>query len=189
MASCALHAAFLAKEGITGPLEVFEGNKGFMDSIAGRFEIDWRKENLEVVNRTILKKYNAEIHSQSAIDCMLSLRKSERVKAEDVDSIDVEIFDVAYNIIGGGEEGEKKLVRTKEEADHSLPYILSAALIDGKVTPEQYLPQRIMGSDVQALLKKIQVTPSAELSSRFPNAMPCEITIHLKNGKTVSKNG
>jgi len=187
MASCALHGAFLAKEGITGPLEVFEGNKGFMDSVAGRFEIDWGKENLEMVNRTILKKYNAEVHSQSAIDCMLFLRNVERVRAQDVESITVRIFDVAYNIIGGGEEGNKKLVRTKEEADHSLPYILSAALIDGKVTTEQYTPQRIIGSDVQALLKKIEVHPSKEFSSRFPNAMPCEITIHLRNGKALTK--
>ena len=187
MGSCALHAAFLAKEGITGPMEVFEGNKGFMDSIAGRFEIDWSKENLEAVNRTILKKYNAEIHSQSAIECMLSLRNVEGVRAEDVDSISVRIFDVAYNIIGGGEEGDKKLVRTKEEADHSLPYILSAALIDGEVTPKQYVPKRIIGSDVQALLKKVQVHPSEEFSSRFPNVVPCEITVRLKNGKSASK--
>jgi 2-methylcitrate dehydratase len=41
------HAAFLAKYGITGPEEVFEGNKGFKHSIAGDFEIDWTSENLE----------------------------------------------------------------------------------------------------------------------------------------------
>jgi len=187
MASCALHGVFFAKEGITGPLEVFEGNKGFMDSIAGRFEIDWGRENLEAVNRTILKKFNAEIHSQSAIDCILSLRKTQGIRAENVDRIDVKIFDVAYNIIGGGEEGDKKLVRTKEEADHSLPYILSAALIDGEVTPEQYMPRRIMGSDVQTLLTKIQIHPSKEFSGRFPNAVPCEITIRLKDGKSVSR--
>jgi len=187
MASCGLHAAFLASEGITGPLEVFEGNKGFMDSVAGRFKINWGEENLEMVNRTILKKYNAEIHSQSAIECMLYLRDEEGIEAQDVDSITVRIFDVAYNIIGGGEEGEKKMVRTKEEADHSLPYILSAALIDGEVTPEQYKPQRITGSDVQNLLRKIQVHPSKEFSDRFPNAMPCEITVHLTSGKTVTK--
>jgi 2-methylcitrate dehydratase len=187
MASCALHGAFLAREGITGPLEVFEGKKGFVESVAGRFEIDWSKENLEIVNRTILKKYNAEVHSQSAIECMLFLRNVEGIRAQDIGSIKVHIFDVAYDIIGGGKEGEKKLVQTKEEADHSLPYILSAALIDGKVTPQQYNPQRITGSDVQALLKKIQVHPSKEFSDRFPNAMPCEITIHLRNGKTVTK--
>src|SRR5256714_13364611 len=55
---------FLAMHGITGPLEVFEGNKGFMDAIAGRFEIDWQGENLEIVKRTNIKKYNAEFHSQ-----------------------------------------------------------------------------------------------------------------------------
>ena len=158
-----------------------------MDSVAGRFEIDWSKENLEAVNRTILKKYNAEIHSQSAIECMLAIRTVDKVKAEDVDSINVHIFDVAYKIIGGGEEGEKKLVRTKEEADHSLPYILSAALIDGEVSPEQYRPQRITQSDVQALLRKVQVYPSEEFSNRFPDAMPCEITIHLRSGQTVTR--
>jgi 2-methylcitrate dehydratase len=118
---------------------------------------------------------------------MLFLREMDGARAQDVDSINVKIFDVAYNIIGGGEEGEKKNVRTKEEADHSLPYILSVALIDGKVTPEQYLRERIVRNDVQALLKKIQVAPSKEFSSRFPNAMPCEITIHLKSGKTVTR--
>jgi len=187
MAFCALHGAFLAREGITGPLEVFEGNRGFMDSVAGRFQIDWNKENLEIVNRTILKKYNAEIHSQSAIECMLYLRNVEGIRAQDVDSIGVRVFDVAYDIIGGGEEGEKKLVTTKEEADHSLAYILSVALIDGKVTPEQYEPQRIMGSDIQSLLKKIQVHPSKEFSNSFPNALPCEITVRLRNGKTVTR--
>src|SRR5512136_1172040 len=40
------HAAFMAMQGITGPLEVFEGNKGFMDTIAGQFEIDWSQEDL-----------------------------------------------------------------------------------------------------------------------------------------------
>jgi 2-methylcitrate dehydratase len=187
MSFCAVQGAFLAREGITGPPEVFEGNKGFMDAVAGKFEIDWSRENLEMVNRTVLKKYNAEMHSQSAIECVLSLRNENRIEAEDVESIEVHIFDVAYNIIGGGEEGEKKLVRTKEEADHSLPYILSAALIDGKVSPDQYVPQRIRRSDVQALLQKVQVYPSEEFSQRFPNAMPCEITIHLKSGKTLSK--
>ncbi|HLR32448.1 MAG TPA: MmgE/PrpD family protein, partial [Fodinibius sp.] len=54
------HAVLLAKYGITGPPAVFEGNKGFMDSIAGEFEIDWSAEDLERVRNTIIKKYNAE---------------------------------------------------------------------------------------------------------------------------------
>src|SRR5258708_29377317 len=55
----ALHAAFLAMRGITGPLEVFEGNKGFMDAIAGHFHVDWENEPLDALLKTIIKRYNA----------------------------------------------------------------------------------------------------------------------------------
>ena len=102
----AIHAAFLAMRGITGPLEVFEGNKGFMDSIAGHFEADWEHEDLELVRRTSLKKYNAEFHSQSALEGILELRESHRLRPEQVERIEIAIFDVSYNIIGGGEEGD-----------------------------------------------------------------------------------
>jgi 2-methylcitrate dehydratase MmgE/PrpD-like protein/(2R)-phospho-3-sulfolactate synthase (ComA) len=55
---------------------------------------------------------------------------------------------VAHKIIGGGEEGPKIEVRTKEEADHSLPYIIAVALLDGEVLPVQYAPERIQRADV-----------------------------------------
>ncbi len=180
----ATHAAFLAMRGISGPLEVFEGNKGFMDSIAGHFEMDWSKENLEAVRRTSVKKYNAEFHSQTALEGVLELRAAHHLRAEEIESVNIDIFDVAYNIIGGGEEGDKRQIHTKEEADHSLPYIVAVALLDGEVTPEQYAPERIVRQDVQSLLRKVTIRPDDELSKRFPDEMPCRIQITLKNGQT-----
>lgn len=186
MASGAIKATFLAKDGITGPLEVFEGNKGMMDTISGQFKIDWSREGLDLVEKTILKSYNSEVHSQSAIACMLKLRKRLGLTAEEVDRVEVRIFDVAFNIIGGGEEGEKKeSIQTKEQADHSLPYILAVALLDGKVMPEQYESDRINSSDVQDLLKRIHVKPDKEFSAKFPRQMPVEITVRTKGGKTL----
>lgn len=182
----AMNVAFLAREGVTGPREIFEGNKGFMDTIAGPFSIDWTHEKLDLVTQTILKRYNAEIHSQSAIEAILQLRARYHLSPGEIDWARVEIFDVAYNIIGGGEEGDKRLVRTKEEADHSLPYLLAVALLDGEVTPAQYAPERIQREDVQRLLRKITVRPLRGLSERFPELMPCRIEIALRNGRTVS---
>ena len=66
---------------------------------------------------------------------------------------------MAYNIIGGGEEGDKTTVSTKEQADHSLPYMLAVAILDGQVMPEQYEQERIRRADVQALLGKVSVQP------------------------------
>ena len=178
-----MSAALLAKYGISGPLAVFEGNKGFMDAISGTFSIDWLNEDLERVTKTILKKYNAEIHSQSSIEAMLELKNKYGFNGDNVKRIEIEIFDVAYNIIGGGEEGDKTIVHKKEEADHSLQYMVAAALLDGKVTPEQYKPDRIEQKDIQSLLQRVNVTPNQEFSARFPEEMPVRLTVLLKNGE------
>lgn len=182
-----VYATFLAMHGVTGPLEVFEGNKGFMDTISGRFEIDWSREDLERVTRTIVKKYNAEIHSQSAIEGVLELKADHGFINAEVASVEIEIFDVAYHIIGGGVEGDKTVVRTKEEADHSLPYIIAVAILDEQVMPEQYSPERIKRPDVQSLLRKIRARPSADYSQRFPDEMPCRITVWLNDGRILIK--
>ncbi|PWB92599.1 MmgE/PrpD family protein [Methylosinus sporium] len=185
-AMAATHAALLAAHGITGPAEVFEGNKGFEETIAGHFEIDWPREDLESVTRTILKKHNAEIHSQSAIDAALDIRARPGFSAASVREARLETFAVAFQIIGGGEEGDKRLVRNKEEADHSLPYMLAVALIDGEVQPEQYAPQRILAEDVQTLLRKVMIAPSPELSTLFPKFLPARLAIELENGRLLA---
>lgn len=179
------HAAMLGQHGITGPPAVFEGNKGFMDSIAGSFSIDWQNEDLERVTNTIIKKYNAEIHSQSSIEAMIELKNEHGFEPGQVDQIEIEIFDVAYHIIGGGEEGDKTIVQTKEEADHSLQYMVAAALLDGTVMPEQYRPERIKSEDIQSLLQKVTVRPNAEYSDRFPDEMPVRLSVHLKDGTSL----
>ena len=182
-----VQATFLARRGITGPLEVFEGNKGFIDAIAGPFRIDWPTEDLERVTRTILKRHNAEIHAQTAIDAALELKRQHRFTPADVDRIDVEVFDVAHKIIGGGEEGDKSIVCTKEEADHSLPYLVAVALLDNEVLPPQFAPDRIRRKDVQQLLCRVSVRSSPAYSRRFPDEMPARVAVTLRNGHTVSR--
>ncbi len=183
----AVHAAFLAKRGITGPLEVFEGNKGFMEAIAGSFQIDWPSEDLERVRQTSTKAFNAEIHAQSALEGMLELRTAEALLPEAIEAIEVDIFDVAFHIIGGGEEGEKRSVVTKEQADHSLPYMLAVALLDGAVGPAQYAPERIVRPDVQGLLQRVVIRPDPALSAVFPAQMPCRLAVRTNDGRSFSK--
>jgi 2-methylcitrate dehydratase len=159
------HAAFLAMRGVTGPLEVFEGNKGLMEAITGHFELDWSKETLEAVLRTSVKKYNAEFHSQSTLEGILELRAAHHIYPEEIKDIKIDIFDVA---------------------DHSLPYMIAVALLDGEVSPAQYTSGRIVREDVQSLLRKVTIHPDEALSRRFPAEMPSRITIDLKGGQTLS---
>jgi 2-methylcitrate dehydratase len=182
----AVEAAYLAARGVTGPPEVFEGNKGFMDTIAGRFEIDWEREDIERVRLTFLKRYNAEIHSQSALEALLDLRDAHNVDPASVERVELETFQVAYDIIGGGEEGGKKQIQTKEQADHSLPFLLAVALLDGQVLPEQFASERIIRADVQDLLRRVDVRPAADLTRRFPAEHACRLHLHLADGSALT---
>jgi 2-methylcitrate dehydratase len=186
LAGAVTQTTFLARRGITGPLEVFEGEKGFMDAVAGYFELNWETEDLERVTQTILKKYNAEIHSQSVLEAVLDLRAREHLLAADVERVEIDVFDVAYRTIGGGEEGDKTVVCTKEAADHSLPYLVAVALLDGEVMPEQYRPARIRSDDVQALLQRVAVRPDDGFSRRFPAEMPCRVRVTLRAGRVLT---
>jgi len=180
-----VHAAFLAARGVTGPPEVFEGNKGWRWSVSGDWELDWAAEDLERVTRTDIKKYNAEIHSQSSVEGALELAREHEIDAAEIERVDLEVFDVAYDIIGGGEEGGKKEVVTKEQADHSLPYIVAVGLLDGGVYPEQYRPERIRSDDVQDLLQRVHVHRSEEYSRRFPEEHACRVRITTRGGESV----
>jgi 2-methylcitrate dehydratase len=181
----AVHAAFLARHGITGPAEVFEGNKGFMDAIAGPFHVEWEKENLDAVLRTSVKRFNAEFHAQAVLEAVQELRAAHSLDPAQVERVDLDVFQVAYDIIGGGEEGDKTVVRTKEEADHSLPYMTAAMLLDGDLLPPQYAPERIVADDVQDLLRRVHIRPDPELSARFPAHHACRVRITLRDGQVL----
>src|SRR5204863_3866793 len=74
VAAASTHATLLAGRGLTGPLQVFEGVGGFFRALRKKFRIDWEKEGLSAVTRTSIKRYNAEVHTQSAIEALLELR-------------------------------------------------------------------------------------------------------------------
>jgi 2-methylcitrate dehydratase len=139
------------------------------------------------VRHTILKRYNAEIHSQSAIEAALELKHKYGFSPDDIKWVEIDIFKVAYDIIGGGEEGDKTIVRTKEEADHSLPYMVAVALLDDEVLPAQYELDRIQRQDVQLLLRKVVVRPSETYSSVFPEQHACKVEITLDSGRRFAK--
>lgn len=186
-AFAATRATFLAARGVTGPRAVLEGRKGFMEAIAGPFTIDWRAEGLDAALETVLKRFAAEVHAQSAVEAVLELRREHGIRATDVRGVEVDTFDVARSIIGGGDEGQKHRVATREEADHSLPYVVAVALVDGRVAPEQYEADRILAREVQRLIARVAVREDPALSRRFPAELPTRVRILLADGRVVAR--
>ena len=151
----AMNALFLARRGVQGPLAVIEGPNGLDNLLHMQVNIDWEHERYEGVVSSTIKKYNAEIHTQSAIHCMAELVRQQAIRAGDVISIEADVPQITFDFTGGGLYGPvEQNITAKEQADHSLPYLLAVALLDGTVLPAQFAPDRINRADVQQLLRK-----------------------------------
>jgi 2-methylcitrate dehydratase len=181
----AMNTLFLARRGVEGPLQVIEGVNGIDNLLHMQVHIDWDKEGYEGVLESTIKKYNAMIHTQSAVHCMVELARQNKVDPTRILSIEADVTRMTYDFAGGGLYGVDKVIKTKEQADHSLPYLLAVALLDGDVMPAQFDPDRIAKADVQQLLKKVSVRPDQEFTDRYPAKMPAKITIRLQDGKVI----
>ena len=181
----AMNTLFLARRGVEGPLQVIEGPNGIDNLLHMQVRIDWDKVGYEGVLESTIKKYNAMIHTQSAVHCMVELVKQNKVDPTKVVSIEAEVTRITYDFAGGGLYGVDKVVQTKEQADHNLPYLLAVAMLDGDVMPAQFEPDRIIRADVQQLLKKVSVRPDHEFTELYPAKMPAKITVRLRDGTVI----
>jgi 2-methylcitrate dehydratase len=179
----AMNALFLARRGVQGPLAVIEGPNGIDNLLHMQIDIDWEHERYEGVVSSTIKKYNAEIHTQSAIHCMIELVRQQAIRAGDVISIEADVPQITFDFTGGGLYGPVgQKITAKEQADHSLPYLLAVALLDGTVMPAQFAPDRINRADVQQLLRKVVVRPDHDYTRQYPGHMPAKITVRLNDG-------
>jgi 2-methylcitrate dehydratase len=136
-----------------------------------------------MINQTYIKYWPAEYHSQSAIDAALQLRQELGGNVADVETIDIHTFEASYNIIGKYREAWAP--RTRETADHSLPYCTAVALLDGDVTLRQFDPERFTAADIVALTARVKIHLDDALTPRYPRGIPNRITLTLKNGRTL----
>jgi len=180
-----LWAARLAKQGFTGPFEVFTGRHGFFAQVSGEFEISGKPlESPWKILSTHVKYFPAEHHAQSAIEAALELRERLGADVAGIKSVTIECFSVATAIIGS--EPEKWKPTTRETADHSMPYLVAAALIDGNITLAQYEKRRFMDADIRALMKKTEAVALDRYSRRYPVDMPTRLVIRLADGRVES---
>ncbi len=127
---------------------------------------------------TYIKPYPVEYHAQTAVDAVLKLR--DQVDINKIEKILIETHQPAYDIIGP-KDPEKWDPHTKETADHSIMWIVAAALVWGPIKIDHY--NDIRNPLVLSLIKKIEVKVDPELDRMYPKAFPNRITIVTKDGR------
>ncbi|HEY1186874.1 MAG TPA: MmgE/PrpD family protein [Gemmata sp.] len=182
-------AATLAADGMTGPAPIFEGDLGFFKLVArdaftpAPFGGEPGNADGFMINKTYIKFWPAEYHSQSAIDAALQIRAELKGNVSQVKHIDIATFEASYNIIG--KYPEAWAPRTRETADHSLPYCTAAALYDGDVYLETFDEAHFTAPELVAFTGKVKVTHDGTLDPRYPVGIPNRITVTLADGRQV----
>jgi 2-methylcitrate dehydratase len=183
-----LFSALLAWKGMTGPKPVFEGEFGFFNvALCGeRFELPKLGGDGFRLLKTSIKYWPVEYHSMSAVEAALKIvNKYGKINPDMVESITIETFTVSYKIIV--KDPEKWDPKTRETADHSLPYITAAALIDGRIWIDTFKPERYLAEDVRKLMKKMKIVVSEKYDEIYPEGIGNKIIIKFKDGRVVEE--
>lgn len=185
----AVFATLLAERGMTGPDRPFEGEMGFVRLLLGGEGFDEavlsRLESKTPPTRildTYIKRWPVEYHAQSAVDAALQFPPELVGHPDGIGSIEIDTFDAAYQIIA--KDPEKWDPKTRETADHSLQYIVVAALLDGDVTQRTFDPERIRDPRTLDILKnRVTVREDPELTAGYPEGIPNRITVTTAGGR------
>lgn len=182
-------AAMLAREGMTGPAPIFEGEMGFFKQVSGPFKLDTSRfggnNGRYKINETYIKYFPAEYHSQSAVWAALSLRKRVGDPGR-IRSVRIESHEAGYTILG--KDREKWRPSTKETADHSLPYIVGMALTEGKIDNATYSPRKFKDQGILGFLERITVEEDKKLTALYADrGIANRITVQLDDGRKFSE--
>ena len=186
-ARAGVFAALLARQGMSGPSEAFEGRHGVFDQVTRPFVLPplGGKGRAFGVERTGIKFFPTEYHSQVPLDLILKLRG--QVSPDNVDHVHAETYNLAWSEIGS--EPAKWDPQTRETADHSLPYMLAAALQDGAISVATFDEARIRDPGLRPLMNRIKVSENPEFTRAFPQAMMNRIEIVAKSGERYVASG
>jgi 2-methylcitrate dehydratase len=181
----AVFCAMLAAKGMTGPEEAFEGKAGFLSSTGIRFDIVPFADSAESyrIMKARLKAFPSGYFSQSAIEAILNLR-SEIADLDAVKEIRLQTFPAGYEVMGSGEANWQP--ETRESADHSLPFVMAVALMEGNLEIRHYDQMYYKRPDVRALMQKIKIRIGEEPVAAWPDVPLNIVDVEMNSGKVVT---
>jgi 2-methylcitrate dehydratase len=162
------------KEGLT---HVF-GPEWKLDLLTKGLGESWR------ITQCGMKAFPTEALTHTPISAVLDLVKQHDLKPDQVEKIQIRSLARAADIHS---DPSKYDPRTKETADHSLPYVIAAALVDRQVTPRQFNMDRIMDPTIREQLKKVEVVADPEIEKVFPALQRVIVRIRTVSGEEFVK--
>lgn len=182
-ADTGLMCALSAGAGVTGVVDMLEGERGFGNAMCGG--IDWSGAAATIgedftITRVTVKNHAACGHAHAAIDAVMELFNEHGFGPAEVSRIEAGTYGPAVEIVGAQE------ITTAFEAKFSLPYCVAASLITGSCRTRAFEPDKLADPEIAALARKVFVTKDDDCHNAFPKKRSAKVTVELTDGRTLS---
>jgi 2-methylcitrate dehydratase len=179
-------AALLAEKGYTGPAHVIDGLEGLVHCMGSGWKLEILTEGLGESWRIAqcgMKAFPTEALTHAPLSALLHLVHEYDLAPEHVQRVTVHTLSRAAKILS---DPSKYDPRTRETADHSLPYVLAAALVDRQVTPGSFTMEKILNPRIREQLRKVELVGDPEIDASFPKLQRTIVKITLTDGRTLT---
>lgn len=182
--------AMMAAEGMDGPHLPIEGEHGWQAHVSGPLKLadmgdHARNKPFRIID-TLIKQRSS---CATTISSILAAEKASapiRGRLDAVTQVVVEVYDTAKKNMGTGAHHWNP--QGRETADHSIPYVVSAALMDGTVTPRQFNEAHIWSPELRKLLAKVEVVENPDFTKiyhRLPVEHHTRVTVTMADGERI----
>jgi 2-methylcitrate dehydratase len=183
-----VRAALLASEDYSGPVEVVEGKEGLVEVLNA---VQWSTDKLLdglgkefLITECSYKAYPTEALTHQPISAVLQICQNHRLTPDLIKDIVVKTTTRGADILS---DPSKYKPETKETADHSLPYCIAAAVVDGNVLPSSFNEEKLKDPVIRRMLGKIRVIADPDIDSLFPGIKRAIVSITTNEGQTYQE--
>lgn len=180
-------AAMLARRGLTGPEEAFEGVAGFNNQlkVKAAFPTLGGRNGQFTIEQSRFKNYPCDYEAQCCVTPAMELHRDLGGRWQDIDKVEIETYTHAVEC--SADSRDKWNPTSRETADHSLPYCVAVALHRGTIWVDDFVPERIADRDVHALMQRIGVHATEPMDLMWPDAYPFKLTLTTKSGQILMR--
>ncbi len=176
-------AALMAQRGYSGTTEVFEGKEGFMDCFGDGWNVAKLVGDLGSRFKILecsMKAFPTEALTHTHISATLKVVRENNITFDQIEQVTITTIARACDILF---DPHKYRPKTRETADHSLPYCIAAALVDHQITTNSFSEEKLKDPRIWQVIDKIKGEASTEFEKMFPAKQPSRVVVQTIDGK------
>lgn len=179
-----LLAAYMTEKGLTGALNILEGDQGLAAGMSKDAEPSRLADRLGTrwaLTETSFKYHASCRHTHPAADALLALMGQERLDAQDLEKVVAHVHQGAIDVLG-----RVIVPTTVHQAKFSMGTVLALIAVHGKAGLIEFQELALTDPRVSAVRERVQMQLDPEVDQAYPQRWLGRVQVTTKDGRVLS---